>query len=86
MSGNTSVERLARIEEICRGMAADISAMKEEQKTDRAAHQVTRDELNAFKNKGAGLLIAAGLFGTAFGTLIAARLVAWFMALMGTFK
>lgn len=55
-------------------MARDIKAIRKDVEADKA-------ELAAFKNKGAGILIGVGLFGTGVGAAVLAALakvMGWF--------
>ena len=89
---NTQAERLTRIEVLLeaavetresdrRAMHEKIEEMASDIKAIRADLEADKAELAAFKNKGAGILIGVGLFGTGIGAGILAMIakaLEWF--------
>jgi len=63
----TQGERLARIETLLESLPE----MKEDVKAIRADLDADKADLAALKNKGVGILIGVGLFGSAIGAALA---------------
>lgn len=86
MTGNTSGERMARIEEQQKHEMALLIEIKATLAEIKAAQDKDIANLAALENRGRGFLLAAGLFGSALGAVITAKLGAWFMSIAGALR
>lgn len=89
---NTQAERLTRIETLLEGWlenrrddraewAAELRKIHDRLDHIQSEHRATNERLSAYENKGKGLLIGVGLFGSGIGATIlavVAKFAEWF--------